>query len=216
VTAVRAVVFDLWETLIDFPREESMELQRRTAALLGVEEPDFTARWLEADYGRSTGPIRAAMLEFGMPEHLVEEIAAMRLDSNRRWLVPRPGAVETLKELRRRGQLLGMISVCTEEVALLWDESPFTGLFDSAVFSCSVGLKKPDPAIYLLACEQLGVEPHEALFVGDGANDELAGARRVGMQAVLIHRPGEEPFWQEVRDWDGPRITSIPGVLDLV
>jgi putative hydrolase of the HAD superfamily len=151
-----------------------------------------------------------------MPEHLVEEIAAMRLDSNRRWLVPRPGAVETLKELRRRGQLLGMISVCTEEVALLWDESPFTGLFDSAVFSCSVGLKKPDPAIYLLACEQLGVEPHEALFVGDGANDELAGARRVGMQAVLIHRPGEEPFWQEVRDWDGPRITSIPGVLDLV
>ena len=50
-------------------------------------------------------------------------------------------------------------------------------------------------------------------FVGDGANDELAGAERVGMRAVLIHRDGDEPQWDEVRDWQGPRITTIPQVL---
>ena len=69
---------------------------------------------------------------------------------------------------------------------------------------------KPDPRIYLRACDELGVEPGECLYVGDGANDELAGAQRVGMRPVLIHRPEEKP------QWDGPRITSIPDVLDLV
>ncbi len=54
------------------------------------------------------------------------------------------------------------------------------------------------------------------MFVGDGANDELGGARRVGMDAILIHRAGEEPPWPEVREWDGPRVTSIPAVLDLL
>jgi hypothetical protein len=35
------------------------------------------------------------------------------------------------------------------------------------------------------------------------------------MTPVLIHREGEEPFWEDLRDWDGPRITSIPQVLAL-
>jgi putative hydrolase of the HAD superfamily len=125
-------------------------------------------------------------------------------------LVPVPGAVETLTELRARGLRLGLITVCMDDVPALWPETPFEGLFDAEVFSCSVGLRKPDPRIYLLACEQLGVEPHEAMFVGDGDNDELAGAERVGMQAVLLDRPGDE------REWTGRRIRTLPEVLALV
>ena len=108
------------------------------------------------------------------------------------------------------------LTVCSEDVPEIWDETPFRGLFDSTVFSCAVGLRKPDPRIYRLACEELEVEPAEALFVGDGANDELAGAEAVGMRAVLVHREGEEPLWEEVRDWTGPRITAIPQVLSLL
>jgi FMN phosphatase YigB (HAD superfamily) len=54
------------------------------------------------------------------------------------------------------------------------------------------------------------------VFVGDGANDELAGARRGGLDAILIHRPGEDPPWPELAEWDGPRVTSIPGVLEVL
>ena len=63
-------------------------------------------------------------------------------------------------------------------------ETAFHGLFDAEVFSAAVGLRKPDPRIYRLALELLHVEPAEAVFVGDGANDELAGAERVGMTAI--------------------------------
>jgi putative hydrolase of the HAD superfamily len=83
-------------------------------------------------------------------------------------------------------------------------------LFDAEVFSCSVGLRKPDPRIYLLACDQLGVEPQETMFVGDGANDELAGAERVGITAVLLERAGEE------QEWAGQRVRSLPELLSLV
>ena len=97
------------------------------------------------------------------------------------------------------------------DVPALWSETEFHGLFDAEVFSCSVGLRKPDPRIYLLCCEQLGVEPSDAIFVGDGANDELAGAERVGMTAVLLEGSPEEPD-----SWVGHRIRALPELLALV
>jgi putative hydrolase of the HAD superfamily len=160
--------------------------------------------------------MRPFLREFGFPEETLDEVLALRLAAVRRALAPRPGAVETLHELRRRGLRLGMISVCSEEVELAWPDTEFAGLFDAEVFSCSFGACKPEPEIYLACCDALGVEPADAVFVGDGANDELAGARRVGMDAILIHRPGRDPYWPELHDWDGPRIDSIPGVLELL
>jgi FMN phosphatase YigB (HAD superfamily) len=49
------------------------------------------------------------------------------------------------------------------------------------------------------------------VFVGDGANDELGGAERVGMTAVMLERPGEEQA-----AWDGLRIRALPELLDLL
>jgi FMN phosphatase YigB (HAD superfamily) len=54
------------------------------------------------------------------------------------------------------------------------------------------------------------------LFVGDGANDELGGATRVGMTPVLVHPAGEVPAWDGLESWSGLRITAIPQVLALV
>jgi putative hydrolase of the HAD superfamily len=209
---VKAVVFDLWETLIDWDAEVNAAMHERIDALTG---PGFRERW-QAAGNRYVAPIRDVLAGAGVPAEAMEAVCAVRSDFVRQSLVPRDGAVETLRTLRERGYLVGLITVCTEEVELLWPESEFAGLFDAEVFSNSVGMSKPDPRIYRRCCELLGVEPAEAIFVGDGANDELAGARRVGMEAILIHRPGEDPFWPEVQAWDGPRVTSIPQVLEVL
>ena len=208
---VKAVIFDLWETLIDWDRESAARMQQEVDALVGN---GFAERWDTSDL-RYVAPIRTALAEADVPEELVEDICALRLRYHRRSLVPRPGAVETLRRLREDGYLVGLITVCSEDIETLWPESAFAGLFDAEIFSSRIGLSKPDPRIYLACCEALGVEPHEAVFVGDGANDELEGARRVGMDAILIHREGEDPLWG-LDAWDGPRVTSIPGVLDVL
>jgi putative hydrolase of the HAD superfamily len=207
----KAVIFDLWETLIDWDKESAAEMLERVDALVG---DGFADRWNSSNT-RYNAPIRTALAEARVPEHLVEEICELRLTYHRRSLVPRDGAVDTLRELKRRGHLVGLITVCSEDIETLWPESEFAGLFDAEVFSSRVGFSKPDPRIYLHCCELLGVEPGEAVFVGDGANDELDGARRVGMEAILIHRQGDPPLWG-LDDWDGPRVTSIPGVLEVL
>jgi putative hydrolase of the HAD superfamily len=208
----KAVIFDLWETLIDWDHEANALMHSRVRERVGF---DFQERWGLARE-RYTAPVRTVLAGVGVPADAMDDVCAIRFDFVRHCLVPRSGAVETLEELRARGYKLGLITVCTEDVELLWPESEFAGLFDAEVFSNSVGLSKPDPRIYLHCCAQLGVEPDEAVFVGDGANDELEGARRVGMQAILIHRAGQDPVWPDVRGWDGPRVTSIPEVLEVL
>ena len=213
---IRAVVFDLWDTIVDFDVQGSRVFQTEVARRLGRGREEFLDAWYESRATRETGGFRDYLATLGADAAVADEIATLRHESTRTMLVPRPGAVETLVELRARGLKLGLISVCSDDVPAVWEETPFADLFDSTVFSCSVGLRKPDPRIYRLALEELDVEPADAVFVGDGANDELAGAERVGMRAVLIHRPGQEPIWDEARDWRGARITSVPEVLSLL
>jgi putative hydrolase of the HAD superfamily len=181
------------------------------AERLALSPEEFEDRWYgELAELREMAPMTDAIRAFGASPEVAEEIVSMRRAVTQRGLVPVPGAVETIVELRVRGLRVGLITICTDDVPALWPETAFHGLFDAEIFSCSVGLRKPDPRIYLLACEQLGVEPHEALFVGDGANDELAGAERVGMTAVLLERAGEE------QEWAGRRVRSLPELLSIV
>jgi putative hydrolase of the HAD superfamily len=107
-----------------------------------------------------------------------------------------------------------MISACSQDVPDVWARTPFGTLFDSAVFSCSIGFSKPDPRIYAVACEELGVEPGDCLFVGDGANDELPGAERLGMTAVQLRAPGEL-LTPEGERWRGRYVERLSDVLEL-
>jgi putative hydrolase of the HAD superfamily len=211
VTPPRAVIFDLWNTIAEWPHDRWAEVRPRVAERLGLTPDEFDTRWYgELAYLRETGPIADVLAHFDLSPEAAEDVLALRGEVTRQGLVPVPGAAETIAELRSRGLRTGLITVCSEDVPRIWPETPFRGLFDAEVFSSSVGLRKPDPRIYALALDELDVLPGEAIFVGDGANDELAGAERVGITAVGLERPGEE------LDWDGLRIRSLPELLELV
>ena len=219
--AVRAVVFDLWGTLVRWPLEDARALRERWAERLGVSAERLDELWHEAGAyeRRESGPllpflsyIRAATGR----DADVAEFLDWRVDLARHALVSDRDTVQTLCELRRRDYVLGLVSNCTEDVAIVWPETELAPLFDAAVFSAVVGFMKPDRRIYELVCSELGVEPCECLFVGDGANRELVGAQRAGMTPVLIHGEGEEPPWEDVRGWEGQRVTSIRQVLELL
>jgi putative hydrolase of the HAD superfamily len=213
----RAVVFDLFETLVDYDDRRSREFSSSAARLCGRDPEEFHDVWIDGRPARETAPMAPYLASLGVEDSAMQHFLELRRDWTRGILArPRDGVIETLGELRRRGIPTGLITVCSEDVVDVWAETPFAGLFDAEVFSCSCGFRKPDGRIYRLALDELGVAPPEALFVGDGANDELAGAERVGMRAILVHRPGEEPPWPEARDWAGPRMTSIADVLSFI
>jgi putative hydrolase of the HAD superfamily len=213
----RAVIFDLWQTLVPWNMDEADRFYDRMADTVGVDRGRFREVWLAAHVSRATGPIadhlHALVAELGADGD-VDELIELRRDWAKRTLVPRPDALETLAELRRRGHRLGLISVCSEDVPHVWDETPMAGTLDETVFSCDVGVSKPDPRIYEIACERLGVEPAECLFVGDGANDELPGAERVGMTAVQLRAPGEK-LTDPGQRWTGASVEHLREVLEL-
>jgi putative hydrolase of the HAD superfamily len=210
------VIFDLWDTLIAWDDELGVAFFAHVAEALGATPEETHAVWDEGRPSRSSGPMLDYLRTIGLEGELADSIVERRRELARRAIVPVEGAVETVRELRARGLKVGLLSVCSDEVPAVWADTAFAGIFDTEVFSCDVGLLKPDPRIYALTCERLGVDPGETLFVGDGANDELSGAERAGLRAVQVQLHGEEPRWPEAREWQGPRISAIPQVLELV
>ena len=207
------MIFDLWNTIAVWPEDLWAETRPRVAEHLGLTVDEFESRWYgELAHMREMGPMSDVLELFDLSSEDVERVTALRREVTRKGLVPVPGAIETIAALRERGLKTGLITVCSEDVVSLWEETDFHGLFDAEVFSAAVGLRKPDPRIYRIALEKLGVEASDAMFVGDGANDELGGAERVGMTAVGVESPtGELP-----EDWQGLRIRELPELLKLV
>jgi putative hydrolase of the HAD superfamily len=212
---VRGVIFDLWDTIVEWPADEARRLLSGLPALVGVGDEEFGRRWAAGYRASQTGPLADAYRSLGLPEEHVPGQIAAHHEFARRALHPRPGATAVLAALRARGIRVGLLSNCSEEVPATWAETELAGCFDVEMFSSACGLMKPDPGIYLRTARALGVEPGECFFVGDGANDELAGAARVGMTPVLFVPGGRPPLWENLTSWDGLTVTSMEEVLEL-
>jgi putative hydrolase of the HAD superfamily len=225
----QAVIFDLFGTLIDsFSMPDYLDLVAETARIVDAPGEEFLQWWRETFNDRMTGklPSIKANIEYVCRELGVhptaEEIAAaaaLHRDMARRYLVPRKYALETIAQLKAAGCKIGLISDCSAEVPPLWSDSAFAPLMEVAVFSCRFGIKKPDPRIYLFACEQLGVRPENCLYIGDGSSRELTGAQGVGMFPVQILVPYElsDTHRVDTENWPGPVISSfqeIPALLE--
>lgn len=189
---IRAVCFDMFDTLANARGLP----ERAESEAVGVTEEEWgRAVWeKKLCYDRGIGRIRStremvdrACENLGVhPASAQREAAAKARDERLRKAVTEidPQITETVRELKRRGYRIGLISNADVCDRLYWQESPVSAWFDDAIFSCDVGLLKPDEAIYRLSLEHLGVTAGEALFVGDGGDRELAGARAAGLTTV--------------------------------
>lgn len=88
---------------------------------------------------------------------------------------------------KRSSYKIGLLS----NIATNWIHDSFltaeeAAIFDAYILSFEVGMTKPDPRIYQMAAEKLGVQPEECIFIDDGEAN-CQGAVAIGMQAVLYH-----------------------------
>jgi len=213
--ALRAVIFDLWGTLVPIDPGRWRHTYKRIARSLGVAPEDFRREWSRASDERTMGSVarsfRNACQALGVKisEEMFEEVLALRRSTLQQSFVPRREAEPTLRDLRQRGYLTALLTNCDSDVPGAWEHSPLAELVDVEVFSCREGLMKPDARIYQLVVERLGVRTSECLFVGDGASDELPGAEAIGMRAVLLRAPDTSP----PRGWTGATIANLREVL---
>jgi len=197
------VVFDLFNTLtVPIDRSAYYASLVEMARAVGAEPETFIRGWSDDWRERFGGAhptthacVRAVCEAIGTPadEMAIDQAAQIRVDFARRTLEPRADAVATLAKVRSLRLRTALISDCSPDVPLLWPTTPFAPAIEEPLFSCDEGLIKPDPALFVRACERLRVDPRACVYVGDGGNRELTGAASVGMRAVLITTPASSP-----------------------
>ena len=165
---------DVFASFADFCRAEGMDPETVRDRF----RHDETARQLLFDL--ETGHIREAEFEphfadvLGVgADGLIDRLfASMRPDEP---------MVEAVAAARRAGVRTGLLSNSWGDDR--YDRTRFAELFDAVVISSEVGLRKPDPEIYALACERLGLAPERCVFVDDlGGN--LKPAAAIGIATV--------------------------------
>ena len=147
-------------------------------------EPMLWTRWLVPEYDRER-----------VERHAVELTYALRRAQGRRVVVP--GGIETVKELVARGYKVGVISdlIGTVEIDEWLDEDGMRPYFCTVQQSSVTMLRKPHPAIYILALKEAGVRPEESVFVGDNLQRDIIGAKATGFGGTIaVDYPGASPL----------------------
>jgi len=195
---VRAVIFDLGGVVIDSPLHAIARYERE----LGV--PEGAINRVVVDTGPQGAWSRLERGEVSMLDfhrdfeaelravgHAIDAAVMMARIAE---CGPRPAMLEAIRRIRARGLKAGALTNNWADDTR--EEShELQAHFDAFIESSKVGLRKPDPRIYALACSALGVAPAEAVFLDDiGRN--LKAARALGMRTIKVDAP--EPALAEL------------------
>ncbi len=189
----RAVIFDLGGVVLDSPLHAIADYERE----LGL-PVNFVNR-VVVDTGPAGAWSRLERGELGRREFEAafeaecltagHRLSAATMMERISQCGPRPEMLRALRTLRGAGlALAALTNNWAHEGPGDAETDALRELFDVFVESSRVGLRKPDPRIYLHACEALGVAPREAVFLDDiGRN--LKAARELGMTTIKVERP---------------------------
>ena len=212
--AIRAVIFDCYNTLVDIQTNEWKEDLFHYLSLYiqyyGVKiNPDELRHALESEKEKyiqsSTESYPEIDLEivFGnilkkagrQDAFLAESCTRLFRALSLEYLQLYNDSLPILRKLKKRGYILAIItdaqkSFTPEECRTL----KIDHFFDHIVLSTQYGFKKPDPRLFTITCELLGITPSEAVYIGDNPEKDIAGAKQVGMQTILVYRNSSDLY----------------------
>ena len=191
-----AVIFDLGGVVFPSPFEAFDRYNDASGLPPGfvrslIRTSSETGAWAALERGELTNPQFHAALEGEAAVHGHTIDAEALMGEVGKGFGPRPEMLTAIRRIRAAGLRTGALTnnwASGEKGVDTTGGMHSTDLFDTIVESSVVGLRKPDPAIYALALDRLGVEAHEAVFLDDlGIN--LKPARAMGMATIKVGDP---------------------------
>ncbi len=191
---LRAVLFDFGGvfTLSPFPviadaaPELGLSPEAAVELCFGVYDRDGDHPWHRLERGEITlEQARGALSALAREQEIEVDILALfgrmgRPDPDRETMV------EGARQIRRRGLRTALVTNNVAEFGDGWRRMvPVDELFEVVIDSSAVGVRKPDPRIFQLALDALGVPAHEAVFVDDHPGN-IAAAEALGMVGILV------------------------------
>jgi len=226
---IKAVFFDFFNTLAYFdpPREDTYSGiaftlgVNVTSAVIAAALPEADAYWRSENFKK---PVRereqddklAVYREYGSRilagTGATSDQALQMLASafSRGWVFKSfPDAVPALKQVKERKLITGLISNVGQEIDSYCRELGFEPFLDYKVTSFEVGYDKPRPEIFQLALDKAGIKAGDSIFIGDVYEQDIVGAKGVGMKPILISRNGGT-------NYDCIMISDLSQVLDYI
>ena len=210
---IRAVFFDFYGTLADWPTAEGLQQAAAAAEGITIEQPAIAAAYGTAnaymDEENAKSPVqqrtqeerdaffaeyeRRLLADAGAPDVSLEVAARVwqRVRGTPDELTLLPEAKTALAGLRALGLTLGVISNMGLELDALLERLGIAEYLSVRSTTGSAGVSKPHPRIFHLALAQAGAQPAEAVHIGDSIGADVEGARSAGIMPVFVRRaPG--------------------------
>jgi HAD superfamily hydrolase (TIGR01509 family) len=183
---IKAIIFDLWETLGSKNIGISKSLQEK----FGIEKTSDFMHLYE-----SSIQLQDWKSEKDMAENFLKEFNVVQSEENVRWVIDLfrqgiekatmfPGMKELLLSLKQNYQL-GFISNTTVFESTVLDHWDIRNLFTVTSFSWQLGIKKPTSEIFQVTLARLGVQPGEAVFIDDGKKN-IEKAKELGLRGIVF------------------------------
>ena len=220
---IKAIIFDLDNTLVDF-----MLLKRAAIDAAAVAMVDAGLKLSPEEIKKRINDIYDAEgIEYQQVfDHLLNEelgevdykimsagIVAYR-KAREAALKPYPGVLPTLIELIKMGMKLAVVSDApSKEAWLRLSYINFQHFFDVVITYDNSRERKPSPVPFNLALKELGLKPHECLMIGDWAERDIVGAKKVGMKTVFARYGDTFDTKNPESDYDINSITELIGIV---
>ncbi len=219
---IRAVLFDLGNTLFyeESPEKITIDILPELGKLpnyltvyrsLGLRFDNVCEASLDAIayyYASKSGEGRISI-------NKAREIKEKLIESLADHLKPIKGTKEIIKKIKEKGAKVAIISNASSQEAVerALERSGIINMFDAVVTSRLIGVRKPDPRIFLYTLNLIEIKPSEAVFIGDREYEDICGAKTVGMKAIHLIRDEVKP--SSCADDHIRSIQEVLKVLDL-
>lgn len=192
--SIDAILFDLYGTLI---APTARPFSRGLPSAVGASRRDWMtlARGSLMTTGFETtaacaAHVAAALTPPGADPTATAAVCVQRLEEECASVTVLPGVRALLAFLKRRGFRLGLVSNVASPFTAPVDRLELSAAFDATVYSCEVGVTKPDPAIYAVAFARLDVRPDRTLFVGDNGPNDVRAPAALGCRTAGVRVEG--------------------------
>lgn len=221
---IKAVVFDLEGTLLDRKksREKFIEEQyeRFHDYLVHVQARDYKKQFIELDDDEDHDKpelYKAIIKRFHVDRLSWKDLFYDFECHFYRYVFPYHDTQYTLERLVKRGYLTGVIANGKSKIKQYRLDSlgilPYINFLSTSEM---VGFRKPHPKIFEDIIDQLGVEAHEVMYVGDDALNDVAPARAMGMVSVWFNHEDEEVELEPEPEEMDFEITTLEALLEIL
>lgn len=203
---IEAIFLDVGNTLriVIEDKEFAANAKKQMVALIGTHAgPDEFFALLEERYKILRKRAKEELIEASekemwtkwmLPDFPEEKVAPLSGKLTRLWRdsdgrrVPRSDVSDVVIELHKRGYKLGIIAntITETEIPDWLAADGLTEYFDAIILSSKLGIRKPNPEIYLEAARRIAVEPAKCVYVGDNPVRDVEGARAAGFGGMII------------------------------